>query len=193
MPRLRDSWVTRGREKSSSLPKRLTVCCCRDHGWFRFSELMSARHLLFRRCTALVLLLQLGLFSLVEMQIADIHDGHAERSTVSLPGLHAELSPVQDRHAVADHSATRRSNLEDSVPSADAIVSVSANGDDGTLPTGGTPHRTHVDHCAHSHSAQLAGSTSASAATSVHELVPRDSEQAPVDPGLATPFRPPVV
>ena len=76
---------------------------------------MRASRLFIRRCTTLVLILTLGLLFSVEMQIADVHDGHADTAASELvPGDldgGAPAAPTSGHTVHVDHCAHSHASL----------------------------------------------------------------------------------
>ena len=76
---------------------------------------MRNAHLLIRRCTALVLIVTLGLLFSVEIQIADVHDGHADTasSEVVLGDLEGSApgAPASGHTVHVDHCAHAHAGL----------------------------------------------------------------------------------
>ena len=132
---------------------------------------MRSRHPLLRRCTALVLMLHLGLFSSAEVSIADVHDGDATASAV-------ETS--------SDHEA------RDARPIAIGETAAEADDAGAPAPAPGPTHSIHVDHCAHAHVAPVASVAREAKPPREHALVRGASQRSPASTTLAPPVPPPL-
>lgn len=132
---------------------------------------MRRPHPWIRRCTALVLMLHLGLFSSAEVSIADVHDGDASASATEMSSGHeaGDARPI-------------------------AIAETAGETDDAGAPSPapGQTHPVHVDHCAHAHVAPVASVARAVEPPREHALVRGVSERSPAGTTLAPPVRPPV-
>ena len=132
---------------------------------------MRRRHSLLRRCTALVLMLHLGLFSSAEVSIADVHDGDAK----------ASAAVTESDRGTGDTRPI-------------ATAETAAESDDARAPTPapGPTHSIHVDHCAHAHMAPVASVARPDEPAREHALVRGVSQRSPASTTLAPPVPPPV-
>ena len=132
---------------------------------------MRRRHPLVRRCTALVLMLHLGLFSSAEVSIADVHDGDATTFAA----------------VTSSDRGTR-----DARPIAIGETAVETDDAGAPTPAPGPTHSIHVDHCAHAHVAPVASVAREAEPPREHALVRGVSQRSPASTTLAPPVPPPL-